>query len=209
MSPSKIIQINTDYGRFYQTPDGIFPSVTTVLGSVPSPELDAWKAAVGEDKAREISRLAALKGTRLHDFAERTLKGEVVKLDPFDRTSFKSIIPYLKEISPIFTEKGFWSKRLRVAGTIDCFGKFRNKIRLIDFKTTSREKWDGDFDSYWLQCAAYSEMIFEHTNKKVDDLMILMQNLSLGSTEVFFSQQSIWLPKFEELRNNFKVEYRG
>ena len=48
-------QINTPTGRFYKTPEGnLYPSVTTVLGSIPSPELDAWILAVGKVEASKM-----------------------------------------------------------------------------------------------------------------------------------------------------------
>lgn len=64
--------------RFYKineyTQKGInwlyFPSVTTITGMLPSPKLDEWKREVGEERAREIGKAAADRGTCMHMFLE-------------------------------------------------------------------------------------------------------------------------------------------
>jgi hypothetical protein len=74
-----IIQHNTSKGRFYETPHGLFPSVTTVLSSLPSPELDAWRERVGREQADLISKRATDRGSRLHAYCESILKKEEPK----------------------------------------------------------------------------------------------------------------------------------
>lgn len=206
---SKIEQINTDYGRFYRTIDGVFPSVTTVLASKKAPELDAWRESVGAEVADKMARVAAATGTRLHKYCEDYLNGLSPKLDIFDSQTFKSIRHHLDLINPVFLEKALWSKELRVAGTIDCFGTYKKKLSIIDFKTARQEKFPGEFDSYWMQTAAYAKMIEERTGRSIDNLVIIMQNTSLATTSVFEQSTSDWLEKFRELRESFKGDYRG
>jgi len=203
----EITQLNTPRGRFYQTPDGIFPSVTTVLASNKSVELEAWRASVGHEVADKIANKASATGSRLHQYCEDYLTGKPTKLDIFDTQSFRSIRNHLDLINPVFVEKPLWSKELAVAGTIDCFGIYNRKMSIIDFKTTKQEKFPGEFDNYWMQTAAYSQMIFEHTGRGVDNLVIIMQNISLGCTEIFQSDANLWLDKFKTLRQSFKGEY--
>ena len=205
----KLLQINTDYGRFYETPDGIFPSVTTVLASRGTPELDAWRNDVGHDVADKIARTAAATGTRLHKYCEDYLLGNPTNLDIFDAQLFRSIRYHLDLINPVFVERPLWSKKLAVAGTIDCFGTYNKKMAIIDFKTTRQQKYQGEFDSYWLQTAAYAFMVFEHTDRVVDDLVLVMQNTTSGTTEVFKSSAKEWIGKFIDLRKSFKGEYNG
>lgn len=205
----EIVQLNTPYGRFYQTPDGVFPSVTSVLSTANSPGLDAWRESVGHDVAEKIAKKAAATGTRLHSYCEDYLKGLNPKLDIFDSQIFKSINYHLDLINPVLIEKPLWSKRLRVAGTIDCFGTYNKKLSIIDFKTSRQEKWPGEFDTYWMQTAAYASMIEEHTGRKISNLVIIMQNTSLGQTNIFSQDADDWIHKFEELRSQFQGEYRG
>ena len=61
-------QINEETGRRYRTPGGnVYPSITTVLGSIENKELDAWRERVGEEFANQTSRYAAGRGTRVHN----------------------------------------------------------------------------------------------------------------------------------------------
>lgn len=200
---TEIKRLDTPNGRFYETPHGIFPSVTTVLSSLSSDSLDEWKKAVGDDVARKICENAARRGTRLHDYCEKYLKKEdLPKLDIFDREEFKGIEKTLDLIKPIAIEKFVYSPILKVAGSLDCFCKFSGKICVLDFKTASREKFDGEFDSYWMQTAAYAQCLYDQYGIEVEDLCIVMQ--FEGTTKIFWSKKSLWIEKFREVRNQFE-----
>ena len=201
-----IERIDTPNGRFYRTPEGnLYPSVTTVLASLPNTSLDAWRASVGASEAERVSKLAAARGTRLHAFCEDYLLKRDPKIDVFDRESYSGLTDHLDRVEPIAIEQFMYSDRLRVAGTPDCIGKYNGELCVIDFKTTSRQKHDGEFDSYWLQTAAYSMMSYERLDLVIPNLLILMQNLSTGETSTFFAKSVDWLPKFVQIRNTFFV----
>ena len=201
-----IERIDTQTGRFYRTPEGnLYPSVTTVLASLPNTSLDAWRASVGASEAERVSKIAAARGTRLHAFCEDYLLKRDPKIDVFDRESYSGLTDHLDRVEPIAIEQFMYSDRLRVAGTPDCIGKYNGELCVIDFKTTSRQKHDGEFDSYWLQTAAYSMMSYERLDLVIPNLLILMQNLSTGETSTFFAKSVDWLPKFVQIRNTFFV----
>lgn len=200
-----IERIDTENGRFYKTPEGnIYPSVTTVLASLPNTSLDAWRAAVGASEAERVSKLAAARGTRLHAFCEDYLLKRNPKLDVFDRDSYAGLTDQLDLIEPIAIEQFMYSDRLRVAGTPDCIGKYSGELCVIDFKTTSRQKHDGEFDSYWLQTAAYSMMSYERLDLVIPNLLILIQNLTTGETNVFKQKSNVWLPQFKSIRDAYQ-----
>ena len=54
--------------RFYDTPTGFYPSITTVLGVRKEKKagLQAWRNRVGNDVANHIMRTAAARGTAVH-----------------------------------------------------------------------------------------------------------------------------------------------
>lgn len=198
-------RIDTPSGRFYKTPDGnLYPSVTTVLSSIPKPGLDAWRKAVGDEEADKVSRRATKRGTALHTYCEDYLNGKNPKLDVFDKMAYKGLSAHLDYIEPIAIEEQLYSDRLRVAGTLDCLGKYKGELYIIDFKTTSSLKHDGEFDSYWLQTAAYSAMVYERLNLVVPDLLIIMQDLTAGECNVYRQKSSIWLPRFKEIRDAYE-----
>ena len=66
----------TDSGRVYTTPDGKYPSITTVLSILSEDGIRAWRARVGEDEANKISRVAATRGTNVHAIIEKYLNNE-------------------------------------------------------------------------------------------------------------------------------------
>lgn len=200
-----IIRHDTSYGRFYSTPDGLFPSVTTVLSSIPNPQLDQWRQRVGEEQAAKISLRATQRGSRLHAYCESILKKETpLKLDPFDRAWFCGIDSVLEKINPIAIEKTLYTTDLEVAGTLDCFCKIDGKLCVLDFKTANNMKMPGEFDSYWLQTSVYANMLKNRYDIDVDHLCIVMQ--SEGETGVFWENSSKWISRFREIRESFTFD---
>lgn len=205
MSNSIIERLDTPSGRFYKTPDGTFPSVTSILSAIPNPELEAWKQSIGKEEAERVSRKAATRGTHFHSYCEAYLKEQPFKLDVFDKQAYLGIEQYLDKIDQIAIEKPMWSKKLRAAGTADCIGKYNNTLSLIDFKTTSQLKFNGQFDTYWMQTAAYAMMAYERYSIKIDQLVIIMQNLT-GETIVYKEKTRDWCSKFIEARDAFEYQ---
>jgi hypothetical protein len=200
----KIERIDTPNGRFYKVPNGnIYPSVTTVISVLPTPELDQWREAIGEEQAQKISLRATQCGTKLHTFCENYLLGNKPKLDPFDRDAYRGLTNHLDKIEHISIEEMLWSDALKVAGTLDCLGYYDGKLSIIDFKTTSALKHDGEFDSYWLQTAAYAHMVYERRGLIVPNLRLIMQCLTDGECHTYHQRTCDWLPKFKNLRSKF------
>lgn len=197
-----IRQLNTSFGRYYDCPGGIFPSVTTVLASIPNPSLQEWRNKIGDEAADKVSKNACAIGNRLHKYCEDYLNKMTPKLDVFDKQAFYGIDKHLKLIVPYAIEKRFWSSKIKSAGTIDVVGKYDGKLSIIDFKTTSKDKFPGEFDNYWLQLAAYCFMIYERTGTQIDQLVIIMQNTS-GETTIFKEYPDKWLREYVKIRNNF------
>ena len=59
---------NVNRKRFYLTPTGTYPSITTVLGVRKEKKagLQAWRNRVGNDVANHIMRTASSRGTAVH-----------------------------------------------------------------------------------------------------------------------------------------------
>ena len=75
-----------DGKRHYLTPDGVFPSVTTVLSNkLDKSGLEKWRARVGEEEAAKISTQAANRGTAIHDMAENDLCALTELIEPSSR----------------------------------------------------------------------------------------------------------------------------
>lgn len=167
--PYEDYQTTNEIGmRWYHTPHGAFPSITTVLGQSEPPEkaaaLKRWQDALGPVKAAQKSKEATDHGTMVHLLAERFLKGE----DPYspvegqpipqkDMMAFNALKLKLKQINEIWgQEKSIYSPTLEVAGRFDCIGEYKKVPSVIDFKTASRIKSREDIESYELQLCFYA-----------------------------------------------------
>lgn len=154
--------------RWYHTPAGALPSITTVLGLSESVEKQAalkrWQDSLGATKAAEKSKEATDHGTMVHLLAERFLKNEEL-LAPVDGApipqkdiaAFNALKIKLKHISEVWgQEQSIYSPILEVAGKFDCIGLYKNEPAVIDFKTASRIKNREDIHNYELQLCFYA-----------------------------------------------------
>ena len=84
--------------RVYKTPTGkAYPSVTTVTGLHSAKGIAQWRARVGEAEANRISGKASARGTRIHQYCEDYLRGNIFEADMFDLEMFNSIKFWLDE----------------------------------------------------------------------------------------------------------------
>lgn len=165
--------------RTYLTPEGNkYPSVTTLLGSGPKPWLEAWKNALGHDKAAAEVKRAGDRGTAVHKLIEGYLNNDPDYLGGFKPEyvkSFNQLKFYLNRIKNIRTQEiALYSDELKIAGTVDCIGEYAGKLCIIDFKTSTNMKTSSMVGDYRLQCTAYALCFFEQTGIFIEDYAILM-----------------------------------
>ena len=203
--PNKIPEISpkfVDGKRMYETPDGNFPSITTVLGKLPrfSFGIKNWIEKVGEDFAKFESKRCLERGSQFHKIVQSYLENK------FDTNGFgllaKSLFENTKdEINQINFIQGvelpLWSKELSIAGTTDCIGNYKNTLSVIDFKTATRPKKKEWLTSYFLQETAYSLMYEERVGIPIEQLVTIVSSED-GQVKVFV-----------ESRDNFVDELKG
>lgn len=199
-------------GRFYDTPNGSFPSVTTVLGAYgDSSWLDEWRKNIGEDKADAIVKEASDIGTHMHYLFECLLQDEK-PTEPETPEQKKALAMFnsaktklLKMIDKVlYMEEAVWSKEFRIAGRFDLlFRDKEGKVILLDYKNTRRTKSREDIDSYRLQIAFYVKMIEETLGIKVDECKIFMVNRE-GFVQIFkFKNEETKRSELVAIRKNF------
>lgn len=196
LSFSRPERIDTDSGRFYKTPEGkLYPSITTVLGSVEKDGIKRWKERVGEKQAEEIKNRAAARGTRLHTYVENYLKGEPnVSPDIFTVSAFMDIQSVIDEIDEVYgIEMGLYSDYLRCAGTTDIAAMWRGKRTILDIKTSTKPKEEAWITSYFQQTSAYCVMLEERTGVSFPQIGIIMA-VETGPRQVFVKRRAdyIW-----------------
>lgn len=171
--------------RFYETPNNkYYPSITTILGSTQPEEkqkaLKSWQNSLGINKAQEVTRQAAEKGTAVHLLIERYLKKEELikkdeKFDPVEINLFNALKLKLNKINEIWgQEVPLYSDLLEIAGRCDCIGVYNGNPAIIDFKTSGRIKSNKDILDYKLQLCAYAIMHNEMFDTDIRHGVILM-----------------------------------
>ena len=195
--------------RFYEIDGKHYPSITTVLGISKSKELQKWRDSIGEDVANWEMRRAAKRGTATHNLIEQYMKGET----PSERSvlplgMFRLIKPYVDQINNIHAlETIMYSKKLTIAGQVDCIAEYNGKLSVIDFKTANKERQESWIESYFLQTCAYAIMYEELYGKSIDQIVILIVTEE-GSTQTFVKDKKDYLPllkpAIEEFHKKFK-----
>ena len=166
-----------DEGRFYKIDDKWMPSVTTVVGHQSKAGILEWQDRVGFAKAEQIRRSSAWRGTQYHNLVEHYLKNEleeVEKSEGLPTYLFRAARETLDRISNIHCiEAPLFSRRLGIAGRVDCIAEFDNELAIIDFKTTKNIKKEEHLEKFFVQEAAYAYMYYEMTGVEVDKLVTL------------------------------------
>jgi PD-(D/E)XK nuclease superfamily len=199
--PIELLELNTENinnKRHYVTPDGKFPSITSVLGAFPKPELMAWIKSIGEKESTRISTLAANKGSKLHSLCEKYLLNEDIDKKDFmvdSLSRFYEFKPILNRINNIHClESSLYSKKLMVAGRTDCISEFDGDLSIVDFKTSRREKKEEWIEEYFLQAAFYHIAYWELTGIKTKKLVILI-SVEDGQNQIFVKDPKTYIPK--------------
>jgi len=176
-------------GRYYVVDESsglALPSVTTILGKMSEKKgLEEWKKRMGDEKAAQVSRFSANRGTFMHLMHEKTLDlrfNQGLKEGAI-KQAYAEALEETKDMTTEEQECGrrlffnfystdFYSRISRVAlqespvwssigggyaGTLDLLVEddFGN-IKLIDFKSSKKPKKREWIRNYEMQAAAYS-----------------------------------------------------
>ena len=185
---------------YYDEDKNRYHSVTTVVGSIDQKGLDEWREKVGKDVADHVAMKSAITGTKLHKIVESYLANEESEEENiFAKAHFNNIEPLLANIDLIRgLETKLCSKRLGLAGTVDCIAQYKGVDSIIDFKTSSKKKKDEWIKKYFLQTTAYSIMWEELTGIKVTQIVILITGED-GSREEYIRNRDDYVEELEEV----------
>ena len=202
---------NVDRKRFYVTPNGLYPSITTVLNVRKREGLAEWRKRVGEDVANYIARTAATRGTKVHHMCEDFLNNQEVVKDNREFLPwclFQQLKPVIeKNVNNIFAQEcGLWSDKYQVAGRVDCIAEYNGVPSIIDFKTSRSERNDEYNESYYIQASAYAEMFEERTGIEINQIVILVVTED-GQVQEFVKQKQQYLPLLVETVEQFVSEW--
>lgn len=179
-------------GRTYFTPDGNFPSITTILGKTANNIwLQKWEERVGKEEADRVRQEAADRGTLVHEYLERYWNRENSVLFDLKQESSdvilmtQSLIDYtLNKFDKVYAQElTVWSKELGIAGRFDALVKYEGTPAVIDFKTSKKKKYKCPSD-YYLQSSFYAIALNEMFGLKIKNFVVLIVN-EKGDVEEF------------------------
>ena len=199
-----------------------FQSVTTVVGSFFEP-FDAKKIATNlcdtHPKYKNIKpeqlihewQAASNHGSKVHKEIELSIKENLTPSEPKATAALKWLDKYCKKSDiDIFTEIIVYSKKLKIAGTIDilAYDKTDDVYEIIDWKTSKKIKtrsfknkrgnhpvtatiMDCNFNHYALQLSMYRYLLENHYGIKVRNQLIghLQDNQCTGYITPYYSKQ--------------------
>lgn len=157
----ELVADTTATGRTYITPYGNAPSVTTILSTLPKPELDAWRERVGIDEANRLTKEATDLGTIMHDSLENNIKGLPYDFgndkwgDMAKQMARKIQMVAFRNIDEIYGVEVCLHLSNLYAGRTDLIGRYRGQNAVMDYKTSKFVKDEKSIKNYYLQNAAY------------------------------------------------------
>lgn len=203
--PSEIKEVEVDGKRFYTTPGGTFPSVTTVTGFEKQQFFAEWR-----EKNPEESKRVTARGTKFHSTIESYLRNEPIDLDsmmPGNKALFLLLKPELDKIDNILAlETPLWSKTVGLAGRTDCIAEYNGQLSIIDFKASSKEKKKSYIDNYFTQATAYSLMFQERTGIQINNFVILI-SCEDGMSQVFQGKPIKYVKNLHEVIKSYRRQH--
>jgi genome maintenance exonuclease 1 len=145
--------------KFYETPRGLYPSVTSILqATLPADQrqrLNRWKERNGSN-SDHLRQQATDRGKVIHKLIEARLKGEVLECPPDVNGFWNEALRVLGAIGEVVaSEQPVYHPQLHYAGTLDLLAYWQGSLTLFDFKTSHREKRSQWLTDAKLQIAAY------------------------------------------------------
>lgn len=203
-----ITRETTEKGRMYFTPSGAtYPSVTTVLSIQDKSGIEEWRQKVGAEEADKILRQAGIRGTAVHDMAEKYLKNDSTWAQgylPNNIFTFQQLKPIIDtRINNIWFQETFiWSDYLKTAGQVDLIAEFDGILSIIDFKTSRKKKEKDWIKGYFMQEAFYAVAFEERTSKPIKQCVTLIA-VDGDDPQIFIEDRDSHIKDFMRVRSQF------
>lgn len=186
--------------RLYSTPEGLFPSVTSVVGWEKQKKFAEWRKKNAKESQRVCDR-----GTLLHSKIESYILNEEINMDEPDELFplIKKEADHLNNIRAI--EQPLWGKITGLAGRVDCIAEYKKEPSIIDFKASTMPKKKVDIENYFCQATAYSLLWQERTGESIPNIVILIAN-EQGFCQVFKEKVINFVEPLRKAIDTYKKE---
>lgn len=203
---SELLEVKEENDRrYYKLPSGIYvPSVTTKIGELKRPIIEAWRKRVGLVEATKITQQALTRGSAVHDLCEKYLMNRddyKIGHQPNNIFTFLQLKTYLdKYVSTVYAiEYQLYSEYLKTAGRTDLIADFNGVKSIVDFKTSTREKTEDMIEGYFLQATCYAMMVYERLGVKIPQIVIMITNDQAVNANVFVKDTKDYVKKVIEI----------
>ena len=158
---------DADGARYYHTPMGRLPSVTTILRATEEdqPVLNAWRSRVGPVRAAIIAAQARERGIAFHEEMEAYFQAGRPAIS--GSAYLESVRPFLNRLGEIGLVEGAVWHPLGFAGCVDCVALVDGVLSIIDWKTASSPKHPDWVIDQHLQVAAYRAAVEKHYRVRI------------------------------------------
>lgn len=209
------------HGRYYIIDENRrYPSVTTILGEMSDKSwVNTWKERVGKDKADNISKNSAERGTFMHKLCENYLNlsfnesdnnnilkktfnitledPEISSISNQNKENGKNL--FLKFLNSksfdridkvISQEEALWSSRGGgYAGRCDFIAIVDGVLKVIDFKSSTKPKKEKWIDGYKMQISAYAVAYYDMFGELPKGYEIMISNEITQTPQIFKGNQ--------------------
>lgn len=204
----------TAQGRLYSTPEGAFPSVSTITSLLNEDAIAEWKKNVGEEEANKIGATAARRGTDVHWACEQYLLNklsrlQMISLMPSTKELFLQLLPYLnKYISDVYcVEQALYSSTLKTAGKTDGAVLWDLTPSIIDYKTSRKFKQESYLLHYFLQCTMYALMFKERTGIAIEQFVVIIAVEGEQHPQIVKKPIHPYIPQVQPLIDKYYARY--
>ena len=90
----KLVRTNVGGNRHYETPNGSYPSITSVLSIRGKESILAWRKRVGNEEANRITKRATTRGTHFHSLMEKYFLNQIDDYDSLVEMHLQRIPAY-------------------------------------------------------------------------------------------------------------------
>ena len=215
--------IDKESGRVYKTPDGEYPSITTILGATSNNSfLHKWRERVGEEEANRISKEATDRGTAVHEYIEQYyLQEDRVFSDWFVSSGLSKEPRKIKQpardiikecdrnnFTPYAQEIPLWHPKLKFAGRVDGIGLWNGVLSIIDFKTAKKKKYTSQIKNYYIQATAYAVAHNYLFNTAINNFSIVI-GVDEKESQCFTGKVVNFIPELKYRVRSFYTQQKG
>lgn len=185
-----------------------YPGVTKVLSATKDMSgLDAWRDRVGHAEADRIVQESKMIGSSLDKMFNDALTSDMFeeslyKDEPGYRL-FKQLKPYIARLEPAAVQMRVWSDHMKMMGYLDCVGLYDGVLTLVDCKNSKREKEEQYLEDYYLQCTAYSMMLYEMLDMRIKQMALFIARRDSPFPQIVVRDIKPWIPEVLKRVKNY------